>query len=65
MSPPLPLRRRLRDAFAAVMAEPAMDRRLRDLGYIPRGTTPEEHQRQTEAFVALWIEVGRHVNLNQ
>ena len=62
---PLPIRSRLRETIAAVMVEPAMARRLREMGYTPVGNTPEEHQRQTDRLVEQWIEVGRRVNLNQ
>jgi len=62
---PLPVRRRLHDAIVATMADAAMNRRMRELGYTPVGNTPEEHQRQTEETVALWVEIGRRVNLNE
>ena len=62
---PLTVRRRLRDAIVATMAEPAIAQRMREMGYTPVGNTPEEHQRQTEELVALWIDVGRRVELNK
>jgi tripartite-type tricarboxylate transporter receptor subunit TctC len=62
---PIAVRRRLRDAIVATMAEPGVAQRMKDMGYTPVGNTPEEHQRQTEALVALWIDVGKRVNLNQ
>jgi len=62
---PLAVRRRLRDAIVATMAEPAVAQRMREMGYTPVGNTPEEHQRQTETLVALWIDVGKRVNLKE
>lgn len=62
---PLEIRRKLRDACAVVMTEPAMNARLKELGYEPICNTPEEHQRQTAEIVARWVEIGRRVNLNQ
>lgn len=62
---PLEIRRVLRDALAAVMQEPALNRRLHELGYDPIGNTPEEHQRQTERLVAQWIEIGKRVRLTE
>jgi tripartite-type tricarboxylate transporter receptor subunit TctC len=62
---PLTVRRRLRDAIVATMAEPAIAQRMREMGYTPVGNTPEEHQRQTEELIALWIDVGRRVELNK
>jgi predicted RNase H-like HicB family nuclease len=38
---------------------------MREMGYTPVGNTPEEHQRQTEELIALWIDVGRRVELNK
>jgi tripartite-type tricarboxylate transporter receptor subunit TctC len=62
---PIAIRRTLRDAIVATMQDPPVHRRLRELGYDPVGNTPEEHQRQTEQIVALWIEVEKRVNLNE
>jgi tripartite-type tricarboxylate transporter receptor subunit TctC len=64
-STPIAVRRKLRDEIAAVVAEPSINRRLRDLGYTPVINSPEEHQRQTETLVSLWIEVGKRVNLRE
>ncbi|TCH99617.1 tripartite tricarboxylate transporter substrate binding protein [Roseococcus sp. SYP-B2431] len=62
---PLAIRRRLRDAFAEVMAEPAMARRLVEMGYRTIASTPEEHERQTAEIVNKWIEIGRRIDLNK
>lgn len=62
---PFPIRRKLRDTFEAVMLEPAMNGRLKELGYEPICSTPEEHERQTAETVAKWVEIGRRVDLNQ
>lgn len=62
---PLPARQALGDAFKAAMQEPAIRERLVGLGYQPLNSTPEEHDRQTRETIALWVDVGRRVNLNQ
>ena len=62
---PLATRRILRDAIAAVMSEPEMVKKLNDRGYHVIANTPEEHQKQTEAIVTQWIEVGKKVNLKE
>lgn len=62
---PMAIRQRLRDEAVAVMREPVLAARLTELGYVPTGNTPDEHQRQTEQILALWREVGRTVNLNE
>ncbi|WP_149538660.1 Bug family tripartite tricarboxylate transporter substrate binding protein [Siccirubricoccus phaeus] len=61
---PLAIRRKLRDLIAASMREPELNRRLREAAYSPVLNTPEEHQAQTNAVVAKWIEIGKRVNLN-
>ena len=62
---PIEVRRALRDAIVAVMREPEMTQKLADRGYDIIGNTPEEHQKQTEALVTQWIEVGKKVNLKE
>ena len=62
---PTEVRRALRDAIVAVMREPEMTQKLADRGYDIIGNTPEEHQKQTEALVTQWIEVGKKVNLKE
>ena len=62
---PLPVRQALGDAFKAAMQEPAIRERLVGLGYKPVNSTPEEHDRLTRETIALWVDVGRRVNLNQ
>lgn len=62
---PMAIRQRLRDEAVAVMRDPTLASRLTELGYVPVGNTPDEHQRQTEEILALWREVGRTVNLNR
>ncbi|MCC7276511.1 MAG: tripartite tricarboxylate transporter substrate binding protein [Alphaproteobacteria bacterium] len=62
---PLAVRRVLRDAVVAVMREPEMTKTLAERGYDIIGNTPEEHQKQTEALVTQWIEVGKKVNLKE
>jgi tripartite-type tricarboxylate transporter receptor subunit TctC len=62
---PIEIRRKLRDAFAEVMREPATAKQLAERGYEIVASTPEEHQAQTEALVNQWIEVGKKVNLKE
>lgn len=62
---PIEIRRKLRDAFAGAMAEPATNARLTEMGYQPIGNTPEEHQRSTAEIIARWVEIGRRVDLSQ
>jgi tripartite-type tricarboxylate transporter receptor subunit TctC len=62
---PIEVRRALRDALVAVMRDPEMTQKLADRGYDIIGNTPEEHQKQTEALVTQWIEVGKKVNLKE
>lgn len=62
---PLAIRRRLRDAFAEVMAEPAMARRLVEMGYRTIASTPEEHERQTVEIVNKWIDISKRIDLNK
>lgn len=62
---PLAIRRRLRDAFAEVMAEPAMARRLVEMGYRTIASTPEEHERQTTEIVNKWIDISKRIDLNK
>lgn len=62
---PLAIRRRLRNAFAEVMAEPAMAQRLVEMGYRTIASTPEEHERQTAEIVNKWIDIGKRIDLNK
>ena len=62
---PLAARKVLRDAVVAVMRDPEMTKKLADRGYDIIGNTPEEHQKQTDALVTQWIEVGKKVNLKE
>jgi tripartite-type tricarboxylate transporter receptor subunit TctC len=60
---PIEIRRRLRDAIAATMQQPAVNERLRGMGYAPVASTPEELGRETVETVALWQDIARRVNL--
>ena len=62
---PMPIRQRLRDEAVAAMRDPVVAARMTELGYVPIGNSPDEHQSETEAILALWREVGRTVNLNE
>jgi tripartite-type tricarboxylate transporter receptor subunit TctC len=62
---PLPLRDTLRAAFEGAMEGPAMRERLDAMGYQPLNTTIAAHDRMTRDTIALWVDIGRRVNLNQ
>ncbi|MBM3646915.1 MAG: tripartite tricarboxylate transporter substrate binding protein [Alphaproteobacteria bacterium] len=62
---PIEIRRALRDAVAEVMRNPETAKQLAERGYQTIASTPQEHQAQTEALVAQWIEVGKKVNLKE
>lgn len=62
---PIEIRRAMRDAVAEVMRNPETAKQLADRGYQILANTPEEHQAQTNALVAQWIEVGKKVNLKE
>jgi tripartite-type tricarboxylate transporter receptor subunit TctC len=50
---------------AEVMRDPEVVKKLVERGYETIANTPQEHQAQTEALVAQWIEVGKKVNLKE
>ena len=62
---PLEMRRALRDAFAEIMRDPDLAKKLAEFGYEVIANTPEEHQAQTAALVSQWIEIGKKVNLRE
>jgi tripartite-type tricarboxylate transporter receptor subunit TctC len=62
---PLAIRQTMRDAVAEVMRDPEVVKKLVERGYETVANTPPEHQAQTEALVAQWIEVGKKVNLKE
>jgi len=47
------------------MRDPDTVKKLIERGYETVVNTPEEHQGQTNALVAQWIEVGKKVNLKE
>lgn len=61
---PLEVREKLRNAFVEVMAQPSVKERLDNLGYLPIGNTPEEHEAQTKELVAYWLDVATRVDLS-
>lgn len=61
---PLAHRRKLRDAIVGALTEPAIAKRLTDMGYAMLGNTPEEHQKQTEDMVTQWLELSKRVDLS-
>jgi tripartite-type tricarboxylate transporter receptor subunit TctC len=62
---PIELRRAMRAVVADVLRDPATVPKLTERGYEAIANTPEEHQAQTEALVAQWIEIGKKVNLRE
>ena len=62
---PLAIRQAVRDAVAEVMRDPEVVKKLVERGYETVANTPQEHQAQTEALVAQWIEIGKKVNLKE
>jgi tripartite-type tricarboxylate transporter receptor subunit TctC len=62
---PIEVRRTLRDAFAEIMRDPDLAKKLAEFGYEVIANTPEEHQAQTAALVSQWIEIGKKVNLRE
>ena len=62
---PIEIRRAVRDAVAAAMRDPEVAKQLAERGYQTIASTPEEHQKQTDALVNQWIEVGKKVNLKE
>lgn len=50
-------------AFAESMKDPATQKSMRDLGYIPIGNTPEQHNEQFRAMVGQWIDVVQKANI--
>lgn len=62
---PLELRKILRDVVAEVLRDPAMTPKLTERGYETILNTPEQHQAQTEALVAQWLDIAKKVNLKE
>ena len=62
---PIDVRRAVRAAVAEILRDPATVPKLTERGYEAIANTPEEHQAQTEALVAQWIEIGKKVNLKE
>jgi tripartite-type tricarboxylate transporter receptor subunit TctC len=62
---PLAIRQAVRDAVAEVMRDQEVVKKLVERGYETVANTPQEHQAQTDALVAQWIEVGKKVNLKE
>jgi len=62
---PAPIRKALRDAFAAALNDEAVGRSLRGIGVYPIGSEPEAHQSETARIVEQWVAIGRTVGLNK
>jgi tripartite-type tricarboxylate transporter receptor subunit TctC len=61
---PLPVRKKLRDIFVEVMKTPETTRRLNDAGYEIIGSTPEEHEAETQRLVNFWIDLGTKIKIS-
>ena len=61
---PLAHREKLRNAIVETLKEPAIAKRLTDMGYALMGNTPTEHQQQTEEMVNQWIALSKTVDLS-
>ena len=55
----------MRDAFAEIMRDPDLAKKLAEFGYEVIANTPEAHQAQTAALVSQWVEIGKKVNLRE
>jgi tripartite-type tricarboxylate transporter receptor subunit TctC len=62
---PIEIRRVMRDAVDEVLRDPELVKKLAERGYEVIANTPDEHQAQTAALVAQWLEVGKKVNLKE
>ncbi|MBP0494989.1 Bug family tripartite tricarboxylate transporter substrate binding protein [Pararoseomonas indoligenes] len=62
---PMPIRLRLRDAFAAALNDPSIGPALRDRGVYPIGDTPEAHQARTAEIVEQWVQISRTIDLSK
>ena len=62
---PIAIRKAMRDAVAEVLRQPDNTPKLVERGYEVVASTPEEHQVQTNALVAQWIEIGKKINLKE
>src|SRR5690606_29177367 len=62
---PLEIREKLQQTIAEIMKEPALQERLVGLGYIALANTPQEHQKQTDDMVNLWLNIAKQVDLHQ
>jgi tripartite-type tricarboxylate transporter receptor subunit TctC len=59
---PAPIVEKLSTHFARALADPGVQKKLTELGYLTIGNTPAEHDRQFRAMVAQWstvIDKGR------
>jgi tripartite-type tricarboxylate transporter receptor subunit TctC len=54
---------RLHSDTIAILAEPAIRKRMQDLGSIPVGSTPDELARYLQAEMAKWRPVIRDANI--
>jgi tripartite-type tricarboxylate transporter receptor subunit TctC len=62
---PIEFRRKVRDAIVQTMRDPAINARMREMGYEAIGNTPEEHHEQTRAIVTRWLDVAKRVDLKK
>jgi tripartite-type tricarboxylate transporter receptor subunit TctC len=58
-----PVVERLNDALRQAIATPSVDRRLRDLGGIPRSSTPDEMKAKVESQIKTWSELAQKAQI--
>jgi tripartite-type tricarboxylate transporter receptor subunit TctC len=54
---------RLNDALRKAIATPSVDKRLRDLGGIPRSSTPDEMKLKVESQIKTWSELAQKAQI--
>jgi tripartite-type tricarboxylate transporter receptor subunit TctC len=60
---PLAIRMKIRDAAVQAMADPQVKARMLELGYVPFGSTPQQHQAETVKLIDYWIEMGKTIHI--
>jgi tripartite-type tricarboxylate transporter receptor subunit TctC len=57
--------KRLNDNIAAVLTDPIVIEKLRQIGNIPRPSSPEEYKSRLAADIALWSKVIAEANIER
>jgi tripartite-type tricarboxylate transporter receptor subunit TctC len=58
-----PIVERLNGALRTAIATPSVDRRLRDLGGIPKSSTPDEMKLKVEAQIRMWSDLAQRAQI--